>query len=273
MLKTNYFCLIAGLPDIIIPETKSLVSCQEFKLELSEQLKPDDYKLAEMLYFKYDNENLLNIIHKKNEPFNLLGKYTQEELEEQIEEPTYIVDYLKQFITEFKTEKTQVPDFNRENKLQTLFFDFVMQTKNEFLKKWFEFDMNIKNILTAINCRKYNYNIKNQLIKIKSGNEVYENLIKEIPKPDLLSDQVIYAEQVLKIAESDESLTRKENATDMLKLKFLEEFTFFKYFNIEKILAFIIVLNIAERWLQFDNKTGKNKFNFQLLIDNIMIYK
>ncbi len=108
MLKTNYFCLIAGLPDIIINETKSLISSPEFKFEISEQLEPTDYKLAEMLYFKYDNENLLNIILKRNKPFNNLGKYTQDELEEQIKEPTHIVVYMKQFITGFKAEEKQV---------------------------------------------------------------------------------------------------------------------------------------------------------------------
>ena len=104
MLKANYFCLVAGLPDIIINETKSVVSSKEFKLKLFEQLEPADYKLAELLYLNYDNENLLNIILKKNKPFNDLVKYTQEELEE----PTHIVVYMKQFITVFKAEEKQV---------------------------------------------------------------------------------------------------------------------------------------------------------------------
>lgn len=267
MIKTNYFCLIAGLPDINIDETKSLLSSTEFKLELTEQLDPSDYKLAEMLYFKYDNENLLNLILKKNKSFNNLAKYTQEELEEQIKEPTYIVDYLKQFIVEFKAEEKHVSDLYWENKLQTLFYDFVLDTKNIFLKKWFEFDMDIKNILTATICRKYDYEVKKQLIHVKQKNEVFEILIKETPKLDSLSNEVLYAEKILQIAESENSLTQKEKAIDMLKLKFLEEFTFFKYFNIEKVLAFIIILNMAKRWSKLDNKSGEEVF--KNLINNL----
>ena len=257
MLKTNYFYLVAGLPDIIINQTKSVISSHEFKLELLEQLEPSDYKLAELLYFNYDNENLLNIILKKNKLFNNLGKYSQEELEEQIKEPTYIVDYMKQFILNFKAEDTNLSDLIWENKLQTFFFNFVLQTKNDFLKKWFKFDKDVKNILTAINCHKYNYGIENQLIRANCRNEVFKSLLKETPKLDSLSDEVMYIEKILQTAESDDNLSKKEKAIDMLKWKFLEEFTFFKYFNIEKILAFIITLSIVERWTKHDNKTGE----------------
>lgn len=269
MLKTNYFCLIAGLPDIIINETKSVISSLDFKLELSEQLELADYKLAELLYLNYDNENLLNLILKKNKPFNNLGKYLPEELEEQINEPTDIIDYMKQFIIAYKAEETELSDFIWENKLQTLFFNFVLQTKNEFLKKWFGFEMDIKNIFTAINCQKYNYSTEKQLIKTANKNEVYESLIKDTPKLDSISDDVTYAEEIMQIAESNNSLSKKEKKIDVLKLKFLEEFTFFKYFNIEKILAFIIILNIVERWKKLDNKTGEKQF--EDIINNLQL--
>ena len=200
MLKTNYYCLVAGLPDMIFNEIKPVVSCQDFKNELAEQLQPVDFKLAELLYLNYDNQNLLNLILKKNKPFNNTGKYTQEELEEQIKEPTHIIDYMRQFIIAFYAEETSLSDLNWENKLQSFFFDFVLETKNEFLRKWFKFDMDIKNIFTAINCRKYDYNIDEHLISVKDKNEVYENLINKTPKFDSLSDEVIYAEEILQIA-------------------------------------------------------------------------
>lgn len=274
MLNTNYYCLVAGLPDIIINETKSVVSSSEFKIELSEQLEPADYKLAELLYLNYDNQNLLNLILEKNKPFNNTGKYTQEELEEQIKEPTYIIEYMKQFIINFKAEETKLSDLIWENKLQTLFFDFVLLTKNDFLKKWFRFDMDIKNILTAINCQKFDYKKEDNLISVKHKNEVYKNLIKGTLKPDSLSDEVIYAEKILQIVESDSNSSEKEKATDMIKWKFLDEFTFFKYFNIEKILAFIIKLNIVERWIKLDNETGEilfKKLINDLGVENITV--
>ena len=274
MLKTNYFCLVAGLPDIIINETKSVISSKEFKLELSEQLEPADYKLVELLYLNYDNQNLLNLILKKNKPFNNTGKYTQEELEEQIKEPTYIIDYMKQFIINFKAEEAKLSDLSWENKLQTLFFDFVLLTKNDFLKKWFRFDMDIKNILTAINCQKFDYKKEEHLINVKHKNEVYKNLIKDALKSDSLAGEVIYAEKILQIVESDDNSSEKEKATDMIKWTFLDEFTFFKYFNIEKILAFIIKLNIVERWIKLDNETGEilfKKLINDLGVENITV--
>ncbi|MCK4664521.1 MAG: DUF2764 family protein [Bacteroidales bacterium] len=272
MYKRNYYCLVAGLPDIIIDEKKQGESSSEFKNELTEQLYESDYKLAELLYLNYDNKNILNLLLKQNKQFINLGKYLEEELEEQIKEPTYIVDYIKQFIINCKEETSDKSDLSRENELQSLFYDHILLEKNDFLKHWFKFDRDIKNILTAVNCHRYAYDIEKHLIPTKHENEVYEILIKGSPKPDILADEVPYIDKILQIAESEMDKSEKEKALDNIKWTFLDEYTFFNYFTIEKILSYIIKLDIAERWINLDNETGKKLF--EKLINEIkMTYK
>ena len=104
MFKRNYYCLVAGLSDIIIDGKKPGETSHEFKNELAEQLLTSDYKLAELLYLNYDNKNLLNLILKQDKRLITFGNYTEEYLEEQIKEPTNIVDYMKQLIINFKAE-------------------------------------------------------------------------------------------------------------------------------------------------------------------------
>ena len=272
MLKRNYYCLVAGLPDIIIDGNKPGETSHEFKNELAEQLHSSDYKLAELLYLNYDNNNLLNLLLKQENKFITLGNYTEEYLEEQIKEPTNIVDYMKQMIFNIKTETSGNSNLSSENELQSLYYEYALQVKNDFLEQWFKFDRDIKNILTAVNCHKYGYDIEKQLIPVKDKNEVYEILIKSSPKADLLADEVPYIERILQIAESEMDISEKEKALDNIKWQFLDEHTFFNYFTIEKILSFVIKLNIVERWIELDNETGKALFT-RLINDIKISYK
>jgi len=272
MFKRNYYYLVSGLPDILIDGNKPGETSHEFKNELSEQLHTSDYKLAELLYLHYDNKNLLNLLLKQGNSFSALGNYSEGFLEEQIKEPADIVDYMKQLIVDFKAETNRDSNLSIENELLSLYYGYALQTKNNFLKQWFRFDRDMKNILTAVNCRKYGYDAEKQLIPVKHENEVYEILIKSSPKPDLLADDVPDADKILQIAESEMDISEKEKALDNIKWKFLDEHTFFDYFTIEKILSFIIKLKIVERWIELDDETGKALFN--RLIDDIkMGYK
>ncbi|MCD4745118.1 MAG: DUF2764 domain-containing protein [Bacteroidales bacterium] len=266
IFKNKYYCLVAGLPDILIDDTKLAESGYVFKTELKQQLHPSDYKLVELLFLHYDNENLINQLLKQNKHFNNYGKYSEVELEEQIKEPTYIADYMKQFISSYKTETPIYPNLCWENQFQSLFYDYVLQTENDLLKLWFKFDLNLKNILTAINCHRYNYDLEKQLIPVKHKNEVYENLKKGIPKTDLLADEVPYVDRILHFAEPDMETLEKEKGIDNIKWMFLDDHTFFNYFTIEKILSFVIKLGIVERWISLDDETGR-KFFEKLLND------
>jgi len=264
--------LIAGLTDIIIDGNKPKETSREFKNELTNQLYASDYKLVELLYLQYDNQNLLNLLLKQDNQFHTLGNYTEEYLEKQIKEPTDIIWYMKQFIINFTAETSDELKLSSENQLQSLFYGHILQVKNDFLKQWFKFDRNSKNILTAINCRKYAYDIEKQLIPVKNDNLVYEILVKSNLKSEVLADEVPYTEQIFGVAESEKSILEKEKSLDNIKWAFLDEFTFFNYFTIEKILSFVIKLNIIERWIELDNEMGKEFFT-KLINEIKMSYK
>lgn len=179
---------------------------------------------------------------------------------------------MKQLIYKFISETPDDSDLNIENELQSYYFQHVLQVNNKFLSQWFKFDMNVKNILTSINSRKYGYDVEKQLISVNTDNDVYEILLKGSAKADLLADEVPFANKIIQIAESEMAIIDKEKAIDNIKWEFLDENTFFDYFSIEKILSFVIKLSIAERWLKLDNETGKALFE-RLINDMRMNYK
>ncbi len=272
LFKRNYYCLVAGLPDIIIDGNKLQETSLEFKNEIAAQLHPSDYKLVEMLYLSYDNSNLLHLLLKQSKKFITQGNYTKDYLEEQIKEPTDIAEYMKQLIYKFISETPDDSDLNIENELQSYYYQHVLRVNNKFLNQWFKFDMNVKNILTSINSRKYGYDVEKQLISVNTDNDVYEILLKGSAKADLLADEVPFADKIIQIAESEMAIIDKEKAIDNIKWEFLDENTFFDYFSIEKILSFVIKLSIAERWLKLDNEAGKALFE-RLINDMRMNYK
>ncbi len=263
MLKSEYYCLVAGLPDLFFNESKQGFNRLDFRNELQHQLSKTDFELVYLLYLANDNKNLLNLLFEKNEPFNKLGNYEKEFLENQILQPVELPDYMNSFLLWAKKLETHELNFQIENKLNSLFYEFALSTKNIFLNEWFKFELNIKNILTAFNCIQFNYSPEKHLIQISQNKTVYSLLISKRLKHESFEEELPFSDQIFRVAESNTSPEEREKAIDKILWAYLDEQTFFHYFTIEKILSYIIKLGIIERWMKLDAETGKallNKF-------------
>jgi len=257
MFKKNYYCLVAGLPDLFFNENKTGFSCLDFKNELQFQLNNSDLELAKIFYLKYDNQNLLNLLFEKNEPFHLLGNYKEEFLENQIIKPDEVPDYMACFLKWAKNQETLELNLQVENKLQSLYYEYTLTSKNSFLHEWFAFEQNIKNIITAFNCKQFNYSPEKHLIPTSINTTVYSLLINKRLKTEFFEDELPFADQIFRISESNSGIEEREKAMDKIRWEFLDERTFFHYFTIEKILSYIIKLDLVERWMKLDIETGK----------------
>jgi hypothetical protein len=259
--RRNYYYLVSGLPDLALDTNKLAITSLAFKKELEEQLHPEDYNLVKSLYLHFDNKNILKLLLKQTPEKQPLANYSIAHLNEQIKEPLDLIDYLQKFVLLFNEESFDRTALHSEKQLQSLYYKYLLQINNKFLKQWFQFEYGMKNLLVAVNSRKLGLDYKNQLISIGEENEVYRTLLKGVPKAEALSDDIPFATDILTIATSEQSITDKEKALDNLKWKFLDEHSFFNYFTIEKILAFVIKLKLVERWLALDRKTGEQLFH------------
>lgn len=255
-VKRHYYYLVAGLQDISLDIHKLIFTQQSFKEELKTSIHANDYDLVEKLFLPVDNYNLLNLLQKNNKPFDEKGNYSKEELESHIKEPEDIPAYMKQFILAFKNKEAVYPDLSPENELTTLFFDSVLTEKNEFLKNWFRFELNVRNILTALISRKHKINYEQQII---GSDDISESIRKSHARDFGLGGEIEYLESLIEISRN-EDIQEREKATDMLRWDYLDEVTFFNYFTIEKILAYTIKLGMVERWLAIDKDHGNELF-------------
>lgn len=255
-MKRNYYYLVAGLQDITIDVHKLQFSQLAFREELKTEVHPDDYKLVEKLFLPFDNANLLNLLQKAGKPFDQRGNYSQERLEENIKEPHDLPEYMMRFIAAFKSKEPLMPDMSPENELTTLFFDQMLGLNNDFLRNWFEFELNVRNIVTALLARKYEIPYEYQII----GTGEVAGIIRKSHARDFgLGAEIDYLEELANLVRND-NIQEREKAIDELRWKYLDEKIFFEYFTIEKVLAFTIKLGMAERWLGIDKDHGNEMF-------------
>lgn len=256
MFERNYHYLVAGLPDIILDQKKLSLSIAEFRDDLNIHLHPDDYRLVELLFLPADNYNLLNLISKSSEPFDESGKYTREQLEEEIREPSSLPGYMQNFINAYKSESPLFEGLSWEDQLTWLYYDYLKECSNKFLRDWFEFDLNLKNIIAGFNVRKFK--LKGEKYYI-GNNHVVQSVRKSTLKDFGLSIEFEHMDKLVSIYEND-NLQERERATDNLRWEFMDERNTFNYFTIEVLLAYIIKLQMVQRWLEMDYETGVAMF-------------
>lgn len=260
MARQNYYYLVAGLPDITIEQGKLQTGTLEFLEELKGALSKSDYALVEPLLLPVDNRNLLILLNKEDKALSPDGVYPPEVLIEEVKEPVTLRPYLQRFIESFKAETRLYPNLTPENELATLFYEEMLETRNEFLHQWFEFELNLKNILLVLSARKNNIPYENQVI----GHGTVAETIRKSNARDLgIQAEWPWIDKVLQIVEIDDILAR-EKAIDLLRWNYLDELNTFNYFSVEVLIAYLVKLGIVERWLKLDLPTGEEMFRRML---------
>ncbi|HOE58490.1 MAG TPA: DUF2764 family protein [Bacteroidales bacterium] len=252
MSGRNYYYLVAGLPDLVLEQSKLALDFAEFKLELRHHLSAFDYKLVELILLPIDNKNLLHLLLKTNEEFIPNGKYSLEILEEEMKNPKILPDYLRNFILHFKEEQPVYPELSWEDQLTAIYLEYAAQTKNKFVSNWIKFERNVRNIMAALTARKFKLNARSFII---GNDEFSQTLIKSQARDFGLAQQFPYIEKLIQIFETN-NLLEREKSLDLLRWSYLDELNTFHYFSIEIILAFILKFQMVQRWLRLDKEAG-----------------
>lgn len=267
---SKYYYLIAGLPNIALDDSKLTYSVSDFRTEVEGMLTSKDQKLIDLFYLKYDNKNLYANIKNpdsapdprgsiSHETFNSLYRALKDEVKLPKDKniPSYFVDFFKIYLEEEnKGDKAGVVSIPWEDRLAALYYDYAMKCGNRFIAGWFELNLNINNILTAFTCRKYGFDKAQYII---GENEVAQNIRMSNARDFGLGDSVDYLPELQRIAEEPDLIAR-EKKMDILKWKWLDDNTFFKPFDIESVFAYLLKLEMIERWVTLDKTTGEKTF-------------
>ena len=266
----KYYYLVSGLPDISLDDGKLAYTVADFRAEMEAALSAKDQKLIDLFFLKYDNANLLACLKEADTPLDPRGRITREAFEtvykalkeeEKLPKneaiPAYHVTFIQRYLAEEQSEqKGEKAQVSWEDQLAALYYEAAMKAPNPFVAGWFELNLNINNVLTAITCRKYGFD---KSLYIVGHNEIAEQIRTSNARDFGLLDAVEYLPELQRIAEETD-LYARERKIDLLKWKWLEEQTFFKTFDLERVFAYLLQLEMIERWVNLDKARGEQTF-------------
>lgn len=262
MAMTNYYCLVAGMPDLSLEDGKLNYTVANFKSELYPELSDKDKKLIDLFYLKFDNDNLLKLLKDKEAVTNSEGNYSSDELLALIASvregdapdkkyPSYLYEFIAAYLALPADEL-----YRAEDMLATYYYAYAMNCGNKFVSSWFEFNLNINNVLAALAARKYKLDVAQVVV----GKTDVSEMIRTSNARDFgLTEMLEYFEPVLRISEIDE-LVEREKKIDLLKWNWMEDAVFFDYFTVERIFVFLLKLEMIGRWISMDKEKGSELF-------------
>lgn len=265
LFKNQYYCFIAGLPDFTFDSMKLPFTVAEFNAMMDEELKSADKRLLSKYFLNFDNENLLRILHDKDSELNPAGTIRREDLMESIDRiredlsinkktvPAYYGDFIRRWIDEETHDQTRM----WEDLLASLYMDYGMEVKNSLMSRWFELNLNIGNLLSAIYAKKHGLEVAKAVV---GNNEVAQTIRESANLRDFgLSQLLEYYDTIQRISEETD-IYERERKIDKFRWDWLDENTVFDYFNIEYIFAYLCKLQILERWAALNAEEGERIF-------------
>ena len=266
----KYYYLVSGLPDISLDDGKLAYTVADFRAEMEATLSAKDQKLIDLFFLKYDNANLLAYLKDPDASLDPRGRIAREQFEavykalkeeEKLPKdeaiPAYHVTFIQRYLAEEQSEqKGEKAQVSWEDQLAALYYEAAMKAPNPFVAGWFELNLNINNVLTAITCRKYGFD---KSLYIVGHNEIAEQIRTSNARDFGLADAVEYLAELQRIAEETD-LYARERKIDLLKWRWLEEQTFFKTFDVERVFAYLLQLEMIERWVTLDKARGEQTF-------------
>lgn len=273
----KYYATAAGLPNIAVEDRKIPFSASEYIAELRSVLTRKDEQLLDLLLWERENRYLLHYLQageSEAETESGPSLFTYEEIGRIIEAhqsdewgvriprfkhlPPYYYTFIEEHLQQQEGEKeiSTTTGIAGEDRLAALYFAHALGCGNDFLEKWFELNLNMRNILAAHTARRLGWNPAKYVV---GDNAVTEKLRTEKARDFGLTDELEYLPEIMRIAEEGD-ITKRERMIDLFKWNWLEEQCFRNVFDIERLLCYYLQLSIIERWVSLDETTGEETF-------------
>ena len=262
-MSSKYYYLVASLPDLSLEDSKLSYSVADFKTEIYPNLSASDQRLIDLFYLKFDNANVLKLLEDREVSVDARGNFTGEQLLDYISiikeggevSPKDFPSYLSAFLFDYFQAQAESM-LIWEDHLASLYYEYAISCGNEFVSSWFDFNLTINNVLIALTARKYKWEVASHIV---GHTEICDSLRTSNARDFGLTGEVDYWENLQKISEITE-LIEREKKLDGLRWDWIDEAVFFDYFTIERIFAFLLKLEMIERWISLDKETGNRLF-------------
>ena len=266
----NYYCMIAGLPDIDLQDTKPGLTIEDMREQCDEVLTKQDRKLLFYFFLRFDCINLVRLLKDPEASIDQWGNFSLDQLRDLITSATELnfnvhryPAFMSIFAREYAFNKDKAGYFP-EDEMAFQFLDYAIKTcPNRMMRRWYKLNLDITNILTAMLARSQGWSIGDF---IKGEGEVQDMIRENKTKDFNLGLEYDYIPQLMKIVDEQDPV-RKEKMIDAFKWVWLDERTFFEPFSMEAVFAYLCKLQMQQRWAKLDPERGKE--TFQKIIDDL----
>lgn len=264
----DYYCLLSGLP-YLKPDGvqgEGAVSTQLLRMLMEDEqgVPGRDRELISLFFMKGDCRNLLLHLENTSAELPYGGNFSKHELEEMVADALEDVftddprfpSFMAPFVREYVARKNEQGYF-AEDQLMLRYWNYLKERGTGFVARWAELNLNIANILTALICRQQGWAVADY---IYGENDVTEAIIKNEGMADFgLSREVDYVPELLAIVSCTDPV-EKERKIDLLKWQWLDDETFLNGFDINALYAYMLKVEMLERWEMLDPEYGKERF-------------
>ncbi len=269
----NYYCLMAGAPELTPGQTGSGVpSVSEFREQAMEELEAKDERLlAEYLFLQTDCRNLASLLENDSVELPTSGNYSAEELKEFIvmarEVEGEVEGYspvLASIVHQWDEQHEREGFFAQDQALYAFLCNATAKCPNRTIRQWHQLVMDMSNVLTALLARKHGWNPADAIV----GQGTVQDCIRQNPQaPDFGLSVDLESIRLLADIAAEDDPVEKERKVDALKWTWLEDKTFFEPFSIESVFARFCQLEMLERWSRLDPEHGRQCF--EQIIENL----
>ena len=245
-MRKEYYYFVAGLPDIGFEEGKLPLAPEGFFREAETHLDRGDLERLRLFLFPDEIENLLAVLFKT-------GLETGDDaLVSREEWPAFVAELTAEFLRDEAVKSR--PEW--ELRFLRAFHEHVEGLAEGFLREWFAFDRDMRNVLAALAGRKAGIPYADHLV---GTGEAVEKL-RTSQAPDFgLGREAPLVETLSRIMDQPD-IVERERALDALRWKWIDGRNFFEYFTVDRVIGYYAQLRILDRWARLDPESGRAVF-------------
>lgn len=254
LLKRKYYYLVAGLPNLIMDANQKNLPFNVLMDEIKELLHPKDWEAVKELFLINDLCLYHNFLTKKNYTPRITT-YTTADFEYALEENIPLPEPFQALKAVCDQPDQAAKDMEFEA-WKIVLTKSVPSSSFDFIKKWFDFIRQFRNIQAAFLARKLHQPIQEHFV----GTEKELDVFTKTNNPDFgLRREMPLGDEIFNALEHENFLER-EWKFDTIKWNKAEDLCNMHEFEIDQVLSFLIKTEIMQRWQDLDPVKGSKMF-------------
>lgn len=245
----KYYFLVGYLPELQRDDRKIRVGSSEL-LDEKYHFAAEDWKEIELILMGGDVFMVEKLLLGKAIPV-VHALHTVEFWREQMKSPQEGPEFMLEFLKEFG-DMAAGPSPKFTDRLYGAYYDHVLsETRNEHLRRYFGFDRDLRNILTAIRSRKKGWNPADHIVGQEEG-EPAESLRQSNAEDFGLGKDYPWLERLI----TEDYPLKRQDLTEQIRWDFLDENTGNDPFHFNTILSYLLKVEMLEKRLALSEEQG-----------------